>query len=264
LNGWATMAFRDPGFGAYVQESVTYSPRFQITKDAFGAIAPLTEGLEHGRTALADAGYSATGSPLVGATLTALPDAVSFALIPEARAASWSVAKDVGVTTVQGAKLFGEAASEWFYSGMERTLEATGQRMYVVPKTSGPASTPVWSRNPLERGNTIELDLAATEYSEANGWYHIGAANNGYFPLVDFQQSNILVSLKTVDTRGSSWLGRTEDHIYKLGNSGATVSGSPANVVLDLRVQPGGASTASSLVQYGQVNGVTVIIKEYP
>jgi len=96
--------------------------------------------------------------------------------------------------------------------------------------------------------------------SSANGWYRVGAENNGYFPLVDFQNGNNLVSLKSVDTRGSTWLTRMEDHIVDLGNSGATVNGIPANMILDLRVQPGGIPSAQPLIQFGRNNNVTVII----
>lgn len=84
------------------------------------------------------------------------------------------------------------------------------------------------------------------------------------FPPVDFQNGNTLVSLKTVDTTGSTWLPRMEGVIDQLGSSGATVSGAPANMVLDVRVQPGGSAAAQSLVSYGASRGVTVTIKVYP
>jgi len=54
-----------------------------------------------------------------------------------------------------------------------------------------------------------------------------------------------------------------QDVIDSLGSSGATVNNIPANMVLDLRVQPGGASAAQSLVAYGQSRGVAVIIKVF-
>jgi hypothetical protein len=34
-------------------------------------------------------------------------------------------------------------------------------------------------------------------------------------------------------------------------------------MILDLRVQPGGATAAQPLIQYGTQNNVTVIIKEF-
>jgi RHS repeat-associated protein len=118
----------------------------------------------------------------------------------------------------------------------------------------------VWNLSPTARGTAIESQLAQTEYK---GWFNVGQLNNGKFPLVDFQNGNTLVSLKSVDTTGSTWLGRMQEHIADLGSSRATVNGNPAKMVLDVRVQSGGAAVAQQLVQYGARNNVTVIIKEF-
>ncbi|WP_031430316.1 hypothetical protein [Methylomicrobium agile] len=119
----------------------------------------------------------------------------------------------------------------------------------------------VWGLKPLARGQAIENSLASTEYKD---WFRIGQLNNGKFPLVDFQLENNLVSLKTVNTNGSSWLGNMQSHIDDLAARGATVDGVPANMILDLRVQPGGSNAAQSLIGYGQSQGVSVMIKEFP
>ena len=37
----------------------------------------------------------------------------------------------------------------------------------------------------------------------------------------------------------------------------------PANMVLDIRVQPGGTSAAAQLINYGKQQGVTVVVKEF-
>ena len=92
-------------------------------------------------------------------------------------------------------------------------------------------------------------------------WFHIGATNNGFFPLVDFQQGNILVSLKTINTKGTGWINKMQGHIKDLAR-GHTVNNQQANMILDLRVQPGGKADARSLIQYGRNYGVTVKIKE--
>ena len=118
----------------------------------------------------------------------------------------------------------------------------------------------VWKLSPTERGNAIESALAKSEYKD---WYNIGNSHNGYFPLVDFQKGMNLVSLKSVNTGGSSWMGRMQSHIKDLGSRGATVDGQRANMILDLRVQPGGLKDASSLVQYGRDRGVSVMVKEF-
>jgi hypothetical protein len=80
---------------------------------------------------------------------------------------------------------------------------------------------------------------------------------------VDFQKGNNLVSLKTVDTTGSTWMTTMQKHIIDLGSGRATVNGGPANMILDLRVQPGGACAAESLVEFGKARGVAVRIGEF-
>ena len=118
----------------------------------------------------------------------------------------------------------------------------------------------VWKLRDTARGNAIESHLASTDYKD---WFWVGKENNGYFPLVDFQNGNTLVSLKSVNTNGSTWMTRMQDHIYDLGTNGATVDGRAASMALDLRVQPGGMKAALPLINYGRQNGVTVIVKEF-
>ncbi len=119
----------------------------------------------------------------------------------------------------------------------------------------------VWNLRATKRGSQIEKQLSQTEYKD---WFHAGAQHGGTFPLIDFQKGRTLVSLKTVDTNGVTWLERMEDHIEDLGTRGATVGGQLATMVLDLRVQPGGAQAAQQLIQFGKQFGVKVIVKEYP
>ena len=118
----------------------------------------------------------------------------------------------------------------------------------------------VWKMTPFDRGNAIERHLARTDYKD---WFNVGQLNNGKFPLVDFQKGNTLVSLKSVDTTGAGWMGRMKSHIDDLASSRATVNGQPTDMVLDLRVQPGGLEAARSLRNYGMQNGVKVVIKEF-
>ena len=101
--------------------------------------------------------------------------------------------------------------------------------------------------------------MAATEYKT---WGHVGALDNGKFPLVDFHKGNTLVSLKSVDTAGKSWFGEMARHIDDLATRGATVDRRPATMVLDLRVPPGGTEAARPLIQYGRGQNVNVLIKE--
>jgi filamentous hemagglutinin len=90
----------------------------------------------------------------------------------------------------------------------------------------------------------------------------VGSLDNGKFPLVDFQKGNNLVSLKTIDTSGTSWLNTMQTHIQDLGTLGHTVDGQPANMILDIRVQPGGAKAAEQLIDYGKQFNVTVKVSE--
>ena len=118
----------------------------------------------------------------------------------------------------------------------------------------------VWKQPPTVRGIAIESHLAATEYKD---WFNVGQLNNGKFPLVDFQKGNTVISLKSVDTTSSAWMARMQNHIDDLVLNGVTVNGMPANMRLDIRVQPGGLQAAQPLIEYGKRNGVAVSIKEF-
>ena len=133
-----------------------------------------------------------------------------------------------------------------------------------TPKPPPKASFPevdVWKLKPTTRGTVIEERLARTEYKD---WWNIGQERGGTFPLVDFQMGNTLVSLKTVNTTGKTWKSRMRAHIADLSTRGATVSGRPARMVLDVRVQPGGSAAAQGLISYGAKKGVTVRVADYP
>jgi hypothetical protein len=118
----------------------------------------------------------------------------------------------------------------------------------------------IWDIDPFLRGEGIENYLSKTDYKD---WYRVSEEYNKKFPLVDFQKGNNLVSLKTADTRGSSWYSNILTHIVDLKERGATVNGNIANMILDLRVQPGGKKDALPLKNMGEKIGVTVIIREF-
>ena len=125
---------------------------------------------------------------------------------------------------------------------------------------TGDVTDSVWKLKPTDRGRAIEDMLNHSDYHD---WENIGALHNGYFPLVDFQKETNLVSLKTVDTSGATWLGRMENHIDELATRSATVNNQPASVILDIRVQPGGLDAAASLIRYGSDRGIPVVVKEF-
>lgn len=53
-----------------------------------------------------------------------------------------------------------------------------------------------------------------------------------------------------------------QDHIIDLGTNGAKVNGVPANMVLDLRVEPGGSAADKSLIEFGREYNVKAVVKE--
>lgn len=143
----------------------------------------------------------------------------------------------------------------------EAATEAAGAVEGGEAKTVDAVAESVWRLPETQRGIVIEQNLAATDYAD---WYWVGQEDNGYFPLVDFQRGDTLVSLRTVDTNGVSWFNRIASHIKELGESEARVDDRLANMVLDLRVQPGGLDDAQSLAELGIKRGVTVRIREFP
>ena len=60
----------------------------------------------------------------------------------------------------------------------------------------------VWELTPTERGIKIENYYASTDY---NTWFHIGAEDNGYFPIIDFQKGDEVISMKSLDPRLKSY-----------------------------------------------------------
>ena len=123
-----------------------------------------------------------------------------------------------------------------------------------------PFPTDVWKRAPLKRGIEIENYLAKTDYKD---WYHVGKERNGFFPLVDFQRGNTLVSLKTTDPSSPSAIKRMKDHIDDLAESNAKIDGRLADLELDIRVPRGTSGALKGLKRFGSKKGVEVNIREF-
>lgn len=123
----------------------------------------------------------------------------------------------------------------------------------------------IWKLNPFDRGNAIELDLAATEYKN---WYYIGRERNGFFPVIDFQNGKEVVSLKTVSRQDmSSAIDDLEDIIDELSLADIDIDGIEVPVgarILDVRVPPGASTQLNSLKAYSQTRGIKLKITEYP
>jgi hypothetical protein len=126
----------------------------------------------------------------------------------------------------------------------------------------------IWDMDPRERGRMIEVYLEHTEYKDWQRTDYLINPKTGTpfrsrnFPLVDFQQGNVLVSLKSVDTATKSWARDMQNHIEDLRVAEITVDGVPATKILDIRVQPGGLRDAKWLIEYGRNQGITVRISE--
>ncbi|PWU05993.1 MAG: hypothetical protein C5B43_02450 [Verrucomicrobia bacterium] len=139
---------------------------------------------------------------------------------------------------------------------LERHIDEIGE----MPSAEERAK--IWKLKPFDRGNEIENILAKTDYHD---WFRVGQEMNGKFPLVDFQKGNVYVSLKTVDTKSKGWFSRMKKHIEALEKSGLMVSHKPAQVRLDIRVQPGGIDMkkAKKLEKFGENNRIEVRISEF-
>jgi hypothetical protein len=120
----------------------------------------------------------------------------------------------------------------------------------------------VWKLFPWLRGNLIEGHLAATEYST---WKHVGALNNGFYPLFDFQKGLAHVSLKTTNIKSLTWLTRAEKHIEQLESVAKVMPGE--TIILDLRIAPGGLKQAAQdiakLVEYGKKRSILIKVTEF-
>lgn len=130
------------------------------------------------------------------------------------------------------------------------------------------AKCSVWTGDPKVRGRLIEDYLTHTEYKDWGRTDTFINPKTGLpfksrnFPLVDFQKGTTVVSLKTIDTKGSTWRDRMKEHIEDLESADITVGGLKATKALDIRVQPGGLADAHFLIAYGRSRGIAVTVKE--
>ena len=114
---------------------------------------------------------------------------------------------------------------------------------------------------PTERGLRIEDHVAVTEYA---AWKHVGREKGGFYPLIDFELGRRVASLKTVDTRGTSWPNRLREHVFKLTELRDTVQYKRATITLDVRVQRGGEQAAlDALRQICHDNKIVLRVAEF-
>ena len=83
---------------------------------------------------------------------------------------------------------------------------------------------------------------AATEYRT---WYHIGNECNGYYPVIDFQKDNTIVSFKTLNPSSKSYtpetvINKISDYAESLGGFSLHNGTDWCNEkILDIRVPSG-------------------------
>ncbi len=123
----------------------------------------------------------------------------------------------------------------------------------------------VWELGPTLRGTVVQNSLGVTDYRE---WDSAGAEFGGDVNI-DFVRGDNVVAVVSVDPASSTAQTRMERKIDALAAEGHTIeiSGAvtvEANVTLDIRVPEGQAAELSSLVLYGQQQGITVQIVEFP
>ena len=127
----------------------------------------------------------------------------------------------------------------------------------------------LWNLRPTLRGLLLEKELARTEYNLATtGWYHIGAENSGYFPVIDFWKGKDVVSLKSIDPRLYSGSGATErllDYLDDL-KCDILVDGQKilnTNKKLDIRVPSGTISQVNIHTLLDEAEGIIIDIREF-
>ena len=124
----------------------------------------------------------------------------------------------------------------------------------------------VWKLKATERGEVIEEILSSTEYKD---WYNIGSSQRGYFPVIDFQNGNKVISLKTIDPTLSSFSGekateRILEYLEEL-NRPIKVDGKLADKILDIRIPEGTISkiNVQDIITQSKDMGIKVQIKEF-
>ncbi|MHA6483530.1 RHS repeat domain-containing protein [Paenibacillus sp. strain BS8-2] len=137
----------------------------------------------------------------------------------------------------------------------------------VKSGTTATTSKFVWGKlSATHRGEFIEEYLDETEYDD---WFQVGSLNGGYFPVIDFQKGNKVVSVKTIDPRlysSSSLYSNLRSYINELSSAKIYIDKklvSNSNKYLDIVVPKGfaGKIDISSLLRNSQ--GTNIRVREF-
>lgn len=122
----------------------------------------------------------------------------------------------------------------------------------------------VWLLGDVVRGVAIEAHLAATEYTQSSGWWHIGMEQGGSFKTLDFLSDYEAVSLKTAKDITSGRVSYLKSYVDKLADFDVLPLAERSRV-LDLRIPPGAATDGlDSLNTYARSRGVDVRVATFP
>jgi RHS repeat-associated protein len=172
----------------------------------------------------------------------------------------------VGVASAAGKTAIVAGRTFWSISRALQAFRAfrkLGVGRVFVNRTSGQltaqALAKVWQLDDRVRGWVIQRHLTATQYKT---WYPVGEELGGYFPLIDFQRSRRVGSLKT--TRVVD-VGDLQNHIDDLVRGDIRVSGQRAELRLDVRTPSFlSPSLFDEVIEYGARRGVTVEVRAFP
>ena len=207
----------------------------------------------------------------------------NYEVLPDGRIrikGSSAIAKDSGYTTPDNRPIFQRESGGYYYIKADGTQQALPS-----PRTTGDfiklEEGTYWEKyvDPKDRGRAIQYDLSQSDYkdftdTDSPGFLVYDRATDRFlpapaqnFPLIDYFNDTTAVSLKTIDTRGTSWYGSITAHIRDLAHRDMKINGieiPKANRVIDIRVQPGGLVDTGWVESYAISEGITIIIKEFP
>jgi hypothetical protein len=246
-----------------------------VVKDRF-AIEDIKE-IDTNNDGIKDTIKVETKDSLSRSRLLNLPE--GYTILPDGtiKGPNQGIAFDSQYLTTDKKTIFRRQSGGYYYiddNGIQQTIQSpreTGDFLKVAN---------VWAPGVhyFQRGKQIEEHVWEFEYKpngyvntnkikvwsdKANDWVDTKSEN---FPLIDFQKGQTVISLKSVNTEGSSWISNMQSHIKDLSKRSIKIDNievPKVNRILDIRVEPGGADFAQVLRRYAHEAGITLRISEF-